>query len=83
MARWTTDDQLAALRTALASGILTVETRYGRVTYNSPADLIRIIEHEDAEVARATGTSSTRSVVRFGRVYGWGCGRSFETGGWW
>jgi bifunctional N-acetylglucosamine-1-phosphate-uridyltransferase/glucosamine-1-phosphate-acetyltransferase GlmU-like protein len=80
LARWTTDDQLVAIRTALASGILTVETRYGRVTYQSPADLIRIIEHEDAEIARAAGSSATRSVIRFGP--GWTGGRSFEHGGW-
>lgn len=80
MARWTTDDQLVAIRAALASGILTVETRYGRVTYQSPSDLIRIITHEDAEIARAAGSSATRSLVRFGT--GWNGRRGFEHGGW-
>jgi hypothetical protein len=75
VAGWLTDDELDALKRAYASGILTVETRYGRVTYQNLDSLFGVISREEQARASATGHSTNRSVIRFGNG---GYGRSWE-----
>jgi hypothetical protein len=60
-----TDEDRGTLEKARSSGILTVETRYGRVTYRSLAEIDRVLARDDAARATAAGTPANRSVIRF------------------
>lgn len=64
------------MKRAYASGVLTIETKYGRVTYQSMTALYAAIQREEGAISAASGTATNRSVVRF-RPSG-GYGRSWE-----
>lgn len=57
-----TTGQIAALEAAIAAGILTVKTGDELVTYQSVADMLKVLQIMKAEV---NGTGTRRTVVTF------------------
>ncbi|MCD6070548.1 MAG: hypothetical protein K0R61_4798 [Microvirga sp.] len=67
MAGTMTDVQLAALRSAIASGVLTTEYQGRRITYRSLEEMRAIEREELAARATSAGTRVNYTIARFCR----------------
>ena len=75
-----TADDLAPLRSALASGALRVEFRDRTIEYRSIAEILAAIQYIETELSTVAGSVPVRQIRMYSRK-GFGCGYD-QFGGW-